>query len=134
MVDLDLIAHLDPVALQGGEIERLEGFFAGLDDAGWGRPTRCAGWTVRDVLAHLATAETYHVAGIEGSVAELMAAAAAADVDGLDAYNRWQIDLRAGRTAVEVLEEWRRLSRTMRAGFRRVGATGTVDTMIGPYP
>jgi mycothiol maleylpyruvate isomerase-like protein len=47
------LAGLDPFALLDGEAERLDAFFSGLGESGWNRASRCAGWTVRDVLGHL---------------------------------------------------------------------------------
>jgi mycothiol maleylpyruvate isomerase-like protein len=63
MVDMGLVAHLDPVGLLDQEIERLERFFESLEGPGWARGTRCTGWRRREVLAHMAGADAYHVAG-----------------------------------------------------------------------
>jgi uncharacterized protein (TIGR03083 family) len=35
------------------ETERLAGMLDGLDEVGWSTPSSCAGWRVRDVVAHL---------------------------------------------------------------------------------
>lgn len=43
---------------------RLCDLLAGLDDAQWGTPSLCAGWTVRDVVAHLTTPTRWTVAGL----------------------------------------------------------------------
>ncbi|MGH2721754.1 MAG: maleylpyruvate isomerase N-terminal domain-containing protein, partial [Actinomycetota bacterium] len=134
MVDLELVAHLDPVDLLDDEIARLERFFESLEGADWARETRCAGWGRREVLAHLAGADAYHVAGIDQNLGEMVDAAGKAGVTDLDSLNAWQVTLRADRPAAVVLDEWRTLTRAMRAGFRRLGEEGTVATMIGPYP
>ena len=44
------------------EQERLEGILAGLDDSQWLAPSLCAGWTVADVVLHLAQTEESVVA------------------------------------------------------------------------
>jgi uncharacterized protein (TIGR03083 family) len=134
MVDIELVAHLDPVDLLDDEIMRLERFFESLEGADWSRETRCAGWGPREVLAHLAGADAYHVAGIDNSLVEMIEAAGNVGVTDLDSFNEWQVNLRADRPAAVVLDEWRTLNRAMRAGFRRLGDEGTVATMIGPYP
>ena len=36
---------LDPYDLMDVEADRLDGFFATLDDAGWQQPSRCEGWS-----------------------------------------------------------------------------------------
>jgi hypothetical protein len=43
MVDIELVAHLDPVDLLDDEIVRLERFFESLEGADWSRETRCTG-------------------------------------------------------------------------------------------
>jgi uncharacterized protein (TIGR03083 family) len=134
MVDMGPVAHLDPVGLLDQEIEQLERFFESLEGDDWSRGTRCAGWGRREVLAHLAGADAYHVAGIENTLDEMIEAAEKAGVTDLDSFNLWQVNLRADRSTDEVLDEWRRLNRAMRDGFRRLGEEGTVATMIGPYP
>ena len=41
-----------------------------LDDAGWERPTRCEGWTVADVVLHLAQTDELALASAQGQYAE----------------------------------------------------------------
>ena len=56
------------------EADRLDRFFAGLDDAGWTRASsRCDGWTVRDMLAHLTASEDYNRACLDGTVGAFLA-------------------------------------------------------------
>jgi uncharacterized protein (TIGR03083 family) len=43
---------------------------SGLDDTGWTRSTRCPGWTVADVVLHLAQTDELTVASIHGRRAE----------------------------------------------------------------
>ena len=38
----------------------------------WSAPSRCEGWSVRDVLAHLAATEVYFRACLDGGVGALM--------------------------------------------------------------
>lgn len=44
------------------EQDRLEGILAGLDESQWLAPSSCAGWTVADVVLHLAQTEESVVA------------------------------------------------------------------------
>ena len=137
MVEMQRLAHLDPVDLLDQECERLERFFEDLADAGkaeWSRETRCIGWGPREVLSHLAGADSYHLAGIEDRLNPLLEEAGKAGVTGIDSFNLWQVTSRADRSAGEVLDEWRGLNRAMRAGFRRLGSDGMVASMVGPYP
>jgi uncharacterized protein (TIGR03083 family) len=47
---------------------RLAGVLAGLDDGQWAEPSRCAGWSVRDVVAHLATTNQFWALSIGAGV------------------------------------------------------------------
>jgi uncharacterized protein (TIGR03083 family) len=69
MTDDRELAGLDPFALLDTEAGRLDAFLSGLGEAGWQRASRCAGWTVRDVLGHLAAGEDYHRACLDGTSA-----------------------------------------------------------------
>ena len=42
------------IELLAAEAAQLSDFLAGLDDAGWARPSACTDWTVADAAAHLA--------------------------------------------------------------------------------
>src|SRR5439155_1135809 len=57
MTDDQDLAGLDPYELMATEASRLDRFFAGAGAADWSKPTRCEGWSVRDLLAHLAAGE-----------------------------------------------------------------------------
>lgn len=48
------------------EYERFAELIAGLDDQAWTRPTRCEGWAVRDVAAHVAESAADVIAGTIG--------------------------------------------------------------------
>jgi uncharacterized protein (TIGR03083 family) len=78
---------LDPVDLMGAEAARIEAYVAALPSADWLRPSRCEGWTVRDVVAHLAASEAYHRARLDGEVRAFFEGTAANGVDSVDAFN-----------------------------------------------
>lgn len=48
------------------EQDRLEAILSGLSDDGWASPSGAAGWTVADVVFHLAQTEELVVASISG--------------------------------------------------------------------
>ncbi len=91
MADWDLVTS---------ERSALVDLFAGLDDAQWGAASLCPGWTVKDVLAHLAsvldasTAQTVKAAvgglGRPGAVIDRLTRAYAdrAPADLLEVYRR----------------------------------------------
>ncbi len=87
MTDDRELAGLDPFALLDAEAGRVDVFLSGLGESGWRRASRCAGWTVRDVLGHLAAGEDYHRACLDGTVAGFLAAFAGRGGTDLDSVN-----------------------------------------------
>ena len=61
---------VNALAAQQGE---LSGILTRLDDAGWQRPSRCEGWTVADVVLHLAQTNEMAIASLDGQFAEYLA-------------------------------------------------------------
>jgi uncharacterized protein (TIGR03084 family) len=94
------------------EYDRLDGIFAGLSAAEWASPSAASGWSVVDVLLHLAQTEEAVAATVTGrgearpergsvSVDEAMDQWVAAERAGPEVvYPRWQA---ARTTSVEVL-------------------------------
>ena len=133
MTDESELAGLDPFALLDREAERLDDFFSSLDDPGWTQASRCAGWTVRDLLGHLAAAEDYHRACLDGTVAAFLAAMAERGCTDLDSMNALGVASYAALSPAEVLGRWRAASADNRRRFRDRG-DGLVDTSVGDYP
>lgn len=133
MTDDHELAGLDPFDLLDGEAARLDAFFSTLPDDGWSRPSRCDGWTARDVLGHLASGEDYHRACLDGRVAGLLTEFGERGATDLDSANAMGLADYAERTPGEVLVEWRAANAESRRRFRERG-DGTVDTSIGEYP
>src|SRR5436305_9194991 len=69
-----LTDDMDPVvtALADQQTE-LTGILAGLDDADWQRPSRCEGWTVADVVLHLAQTNEMAIASVDGRLPDYLA-------------------------------------------------------------
>ncbi|MEU6719928.1 maleylpyruvate isomerase family mycothiol-dependent enzyme [Nonomuraea sp. NPDC046802] len=130
----DLLKDFDPFGIFDAEAARLDRFFAGLDDAGWRRPSRCEGWSVRDVLAHLAGEELYNHACLDGTVPELMSLLATEGVSGFNDFNDWCVRRRRDLPVEQVLEEWRSKNAETRRRMRELGRGALLDTMAGPYP
>jgi len=74
------------------ELEAFEALIAALDAAAWARPTRCAGWAVADVAAH-----------VVGSMADVVAGR----FDGLGSpeVTAREVDERKGRSPGQLAEE-----------------------------
>jgi uncharacterized protein (TIGR03083 family) len=133
MTDDRELGGLDPFALLDNEAGCLDVFLSGLGESGWKRASRCAGWTVRDVLGHLAAGEDYHRACLDGTVAAFLAGFAERGGTDLDSVNALGVADYAALSPGEGLARWRAASADNRRRFRERG-DGFVDTSIGDYP
>jgi uncharacterized protein (TIGR03083 family) len=127
------LAGLDPYDLLEEEARRLADFFASLPDEGWDTPSRCEGWTVRDVLAHLAASQAYHHACLDDSLDDFMFAGLDAGATGLDGFNEWGIRKYDGSSPAEILEEWTAAT-AEQIDRMRARDGGTMTTMVPDYP
>src|SRR3954470_1977523 len=59
-------------ALAGQQAE-LTGILSSLDDGDWQRPSRCEGWTVADVVLHLAQTNEMAIASVDDRMPEYLA-------------------------------------------------------------
>jgi uncharacterized protein (TIGR03084 family) len=85
------------------EQERLEAIFAGLDDAAWAAASAAAGWSVADVVLHLAQTEEVVLANAAGGDFGDRGDRAAGTLDEL--MDQW---VRAERAAPAVVfQRWR---------------------------
>ena len=101
----------------------LAALLAGVDDAGWAAPSRCPGWSVSDVVLHLAQTDEMAAASVQGTFDEFVARFAAgmapgADVDdaagaaverergasGPEVFTRWQVSALALRSALAAVD------------------------------
>lgn len=131
----DELAGLDPFDIFDTEAARLDRFFSSLDEDGWNRPSRCDGWTVRDVLAHLAGEELYNHACLDGDIDGFYELLDHEGVGGgFDGFNEWCVRKRRGLPVEQVLDEWRTKNGETRRRMRALGRDGTLHTSAGPYP
>src|SRR4051812_29978797 len=67
----------DPVGPMVRQRERLAAILAGLDDEQWATPSRCAGWSVQDVVSHLVTTNQFWtisiLSGLKGEPTQYLA-------------------------------------------------------------
>lgn len=96
------------------EYRRLDGILSDLDEAAWRSPSAAEGWTVADVVLHLAQSEELAVASLADAGVERSMATEARDVDGLAA----QRVLAERAEPAAVLERWRSSSSAAVAALR----------------
>ncbi len=133
-VDETETAELVPFQLLNNETQRLESFFRSLNEEDWSRPTRCEGWTIRDVLGHLAGNEEYNRACLDDDLQSLFQRAGEAGVQDVDSFNAWRVKKRAEQPVQQVLEEWSKAQSDFRRRLEERGREGTISTAVGPYP
>ena len=54
------------VAALAAQQDELSSIVSSLDEAGWQHPSRCEGWSVADVVLHLAQTNEMAVASLQG--------------------------------------------------------------------
>lgn len=123
---------LDPFAIFDHEAARLDRYFMGLNEAAWMRPSRCDGWTVRDVLGHLAGEEIYNHACLDDDVDGLFTRLRLGG--GFGEFNEWCVMQRRGLPIAQVLAEWRTGNGETRRRMRALGPDVKLSTGAGPYP
>jgi uncharacterized protein (TIGR03084 family) len=113
----------------GAEQERLEDILAGLDEAQWLAPSAAEGWTVTDVVLHLAQSEEAVRATMTGG--GLRTGLAAASGNSMD--ERADAAVRAERDApAEVFGRWRRARRAALAALTAGDPDRPVIWVTGP--
>jgi len=124
---------LDPYDLMDAEAARLDHFFSALADDVWSKPSRCEGWSVRDVLAHLVASEDYNHASLEGTVGEFLASWGEKGATDLDSANEVGIRGLDDRSTDQLLADWRVANAETRAKLRERDGDD-IDTSVGAYP
>src|SRR5262249_38118965 len=90
-----------------------------------------AGWTVRDVLAHMLHSHRYDNACLDDGIQQLFAEAGKHGVTDMDGFNDWGVREGRRRGTAELLADWRRVSRDVRSRMRERGRQGTLPTTVG---
>lgn len=114
------------------ETERVDAFYSSLQPAEWGHPTRCAGWSRKDLLAHLCGIADYARAGLDGTVAQY--SSRDGKRVGYENLNELVVAELRPLSAADLLELWRGKVADVHPELRARGGDATIDTAVGPYP
>ena len=133
MPDDSVLAEHDPYDLMDAEAARLEAWFGGLGPEDWEQPSACAGWSVQDVLAHLGFGEEYNAACFDEDLPAFFERYTSRGATDMDGFNGLGVSDRAGRSAAELLDEWRSGCARTRSELRRRDG-GDMTTGAGAYP
>jgi uncharacterized protein (TIGR03084 family) len=111
------------------EQDRLESILAGLDEARWRAASAAAGWTVADVVLHLAQSEEMVQATVlDGALRTVFRPGTGATVE-----ERAEQAVRTERAApAEVFERWRRSRRAALSELRAADPDRPVEWVVGP--
>jgi uncharacterized protein (TIGR03083 family) len=131
--DDSVLAEHDPYDLMDAEAARLEAWFGGLGGDDWAQPSACEGWSVQDVLAHLAFGEGYNAACFDDDLPAFFERYTSRGATDMDSFNALGVSERADRSSDAVLDEWRSGCARTRAELRRLDGQD-LTTSAGPYP
>ena len=109
------------------ETTRLRAWLESADEAAWRRPTRCAGWDVHDVVAHLASGELYNQACLRDDITSL------GEWENDEAYNVGHVRLRRSSSHAEVLAEWVERHTEVHRAWAAMDPAEPLTTFLGPY-
>lgn len=135
MTDLDLseLDGIDPHDLNDHEAARLHFHFSTLEGDAWDARSSCEGWSVRDVLAHLAASEEYNRACLDGAVGALFEKGAELGITTLDAFNEYGVRSFDDTETAELLAIWQERNAYTRREMRERDG-GMMETSVGEYP
>jgi uncharacterized protein (TIGR03084 family) len=122
----------DVVAALAEQVVELRTMVGGLDDGGLATPSACEGWSVADVLLHLAQTDEAAIASLRGELAGaagwLWGEARAA---GVDAAADAAVATERGDGGPELRARWDRSARDMIATFDAVDPAARVEWVVG---
>jgi uncharacterized protein (TIGR03084 family) len=110
------------------EEERLEKILSGLDEAQWGSPSAADGWTIADVVLHLAQSE--EAAAATASHGTLRGALGTVAGETTDARADAAVKMERAAPA-EVFARWQRARHAALAAMRAADPDQPVEWMVG---
>jgi uncharacterized protein (TIGR03084 family) len=104
-----------------------------LDTAAWSAPSRCAGWSVSDVVLHLAQTDEMALASLQGRLGEHLAAKAAAwtTAANVDDGAGLLVEAERGEPADVVHRGWLDTSASLREAFAEADPHARVTWVAG---
>lgn len=119
----------DPIDALAAEEERLEAILDALDSSEWAAGSACEGWSVRDVVLHLAQTEEAVVASLGGGE---FAAPGAADVSTIDDLMAVWVEAESSTSNEEAFARWRTARRRALEGLRSAPRDQMVQWAAAP--
>jgi uncharacterized protein (TIGR03084 family) len=113
--------------------DQLAALLDGLGDDDWTRPSRCEGWTVADVVLHLAQTNEMAVASVHGAFGETVErlSAGLAPATSVDEAVDGMVALERGTPHTALRERWRASAVEQAAALAGAGASRRVQWVAG---
>jgi len=124
---------MDPVveALRH-QLDELAAMVGPISETDWRRPSACEGWSVADVVLHLAQTNEMAAASARGSLLEAADGATWADAGaGVDDAAEAAVAAQRGQTGGEVWARWQRSADDMVAAFDAADPSTRVRWVVG---
>lgn len=112
----------------------LDGLLASLDDSGWAKPSRCPGWSVADVVLHLAQTSELAAAGGDASFVERFARFMPSDAHTADEGAEQAVVAERGASGVQLFERWRAAATAQRNLLASSDPARRLPWVIGELP
>lgn len=112
----------------------LEGLLAGLDDLDWTRPSRCPGWSVADVLLHLAQTSELAAAGGDDSFGERFTQFMPTGTRTVDDGAEQAVVAQRGAPGPQLLQRWRAAAMAQRNLLAGSDPARRLPWVIGELP
>jgi uncharacterized protein (TIGR03083 family) len=125
--------HRDWMAASAEEYRRIGELLAGLDDADWHRPTDCAEWDVRDMVAHLVGNAEMSAGMREMRRQQKLGRRLRPGADGIDGMTAVQVSERAGVPPQQLVRDLADVAvRAVRARGRIPAPVRALPVPFGP--
>lgn len=114
--------------------DELTGLVAGLDDGGWAQPSACAGWSIADVVLHLAQTNEMAIGSARGDFAGTLARlteGVSGEPGDIDASAAALVAHERGLPPAELLDRWRASCDALRAALLDLGPAERVTWVVG---
>lgn len=110
-----------------------DGLLTSLSPGQWDLPSRCEGWSVADVVVHMAQTNELAVASIDGRLADGAVALGwlPSEGDTVDDLAERAVVAERSSTGEAVGERWRASAAAMQAGFDACGPSSRVQWVSG---
>jgi uncharacterized protein (TIGR03084 family) len=112
----------------------LDGLLAALDDSDWLTPTRCPGWSVADVVLHLAQTSELAAATGNDSFGKRFSEFMPADARTVDEGAERAVVAERGAGTTQLLQRWRAAATAQRQLFAASDPSRRLPWVIGELP